>query len=102
MDFKTKEFESLGLFDAILKFNSSEEVERFFTDLCTPKEIQDLKERWKVCQLLYSGKFSYRKIREITGSSTTTITRVARFLNEEPYQGYRRLLEKLNKEKENV
>jgi uncharacterized protein YerC len=46
---------------------------------------------------LDSGDFSYREIREITGSSTTTVTRVARFLNDEQYGGYKNLLRKMKK-----
>ncbi|MEI9902624.1 MAG: hypothetical protein WDN06_00515 [Asticcacaulis sp.] len=31
-----------------------------------------------------------------TGASTTTVTRVARFLREMPHQGYRRVLDRLS------
>ena len=68
----------------------------FFTDLCTPAEIKALNERWNVAQLLYKNQLSYRDIAEKLKTSTTTVTRVARFLSNEPYQGYNRILKRLN------
>ncbi|GHT94575.1 hypothetical protein FACS1894122_11330 [Alphaproteobacteria bacterium] len=92
----------IDLFDALVLVKTSDEARRFMTDLCTPSEIRALAERWKVCQLLNDG-FSYREIREETGASLTTIGRVARFLNDEPYNGYKELLNKIrNKENEKV
>ncbi|MDR0942517.1 MAG: trp operon repressor [Holosporales bacterium] len=88
------------LFEAILMLKNADEAKRFFTDLCTPKELEALKERWKVCQLLNAGTLSYREISEKTGSSTTTVTRVARFLNDEPYGGYKSLLKRINQKTE--
>jgi TrpR-related protein YerC/YecD len=94
--------ETKDLFEAILLLKTPDEVERFFTDLCTPQEIKSFRERWKVCQLLNSGNLSYREIGKITGSSTTTVTRVARFLNDEPYEGYKLLLRRLKEGDGNV
>jgi TrpR-related protein YerC/YecD len=91
---KTK-CEITSLFEAFLLLKTANEIEKFFIDLCTPQEIKTMKERWEVCQLLASGDFSYREIQKITGTSTTTITRVARFLNDEPYKGYLTLLNKI-------
>lgn len=90
------------LFEAIALIETNEEAEKFITDLCTPQEIKSLSERWKVCQLLNNEDLSYRQINQITGASTTTICRIARFLNTEPYKGYKNLLEKIRKENENV
>lgn len=90
----------LDLFEALLLLENSEEAETFLKDLCTPQELKALKERWEVCQLLNERKLSYRQISNLTGSSTTTIGRVARFLNDEPYQGYKKILNKIRKEKE--
>lgn len=56
----------IELFDAFLLLKNSDEVKRFLTDLCTPKEIKALKERWKVCKLLEQGDLSYRDINKIT------------------------------------
>ena len=52
-------------------------------------------ERWHVVQML-AQKLPYRKIRDITGASTATITRIAHW-----YQygegGYKLLVERLDK-----
>lgn len=85
------------LFDAFVLLKSKEEVERFMKDLCTPQEIAALAERWRVCKLLESGDLSYREIHAQTGASLATITRVARFLKNEPHQGYTALLNKIKK-----
>ena len=92
----------LSLYEAVVMLESPEEVVNFLKDLCTPQELKALNERWEVCQLLDDGGLSYRKINEKTGVSTTTIARVARFLNDEPYKGYRSLLDRIKKEKKNV
>lgn len=84
--------------DAILKLETKEEVQKFFTDLFTPAELKAAKERWKVCQLLDYKELSYRQIQKITNASLTTIGRVARFLNEEKYHGYRIMLKKIKEE----
>ncbi len=83
--------------DAILKLETKEEVQRFFTDLFTPSELKAAKERWKVCQLL-DRKIPYREIQKITSASLTTIGRVSRFLNEEKYHGYKIILKKIKEE----
>lgn len=77
------------LLDAVTALQSRGELLRFLTDLCTPSELRALVARWRVAQLLDEGDLSYRDISEKTGASTTTVGRVARFLNEETYQGYR-------------
>jgi len=56
-----------------------------------------LAERWHVARLLDSTDMSYREIHEATGVSTTTIVRVARFLRQEPHQGYRQTIDALEK-----
>ncbi|MDR1233985.1 MAG: trp operon repressor [Holosporales bacterium] len=89
----------IDLFEAMTKLETRDEIERFLTDLCTPQELKSLKERWKVCQLIDSGQMSYREIGTKLGVSTTTVTRVARFLRDEPYLGYATLLYKIKGEK---
>lgn len=84
----------INLFEAVTLLQSSEEAEAFFLDVCTPAEIKALSERWTVCQFLSQGTYSYRQISDMTGTSLTTIVRVARFLNDEPHGGYRELLKK--------
>lgn len=81
------------LCSALLTPGSEEEMCRLLNDLCTPAEIRTLAERWHVARLLDGTGLSYREIHEATGVSTTTIVRVARFLRQEPHQGYRRALD---------
>ena len=66
-------------------------------DLCTPKEIESLIERWEVAKLLSSKKYTYREIANKLGASTTTVTRVARFLFSETNNGYKSVLKKYGK-----
>lgn len=80
---------------AILALKDAGEAERFLRDLLTPGEMKTLTERWRVAGLLAEGGHSYREISEMTGASTTTVTRVARFLSQEPWQGYRTILNRL-------
>jgi TrpR-related protein YerC/YecD len=68
------------LFRAVLAMRNLEECRAFFHDLCTPAELQALKDRWAVAELLAEGRLSYRQIHEQTGVSVTTIGRVARYL----------------------
>lgn len=83
------------LVDALLSLKSRAEVEAFLADLLTPGEIKALSERWLVARLLDRGELSYREIAEKAKSSTATVVRVARFLKDMPYRGYRRALDRL-------
>ena len=83
------------LIDALLALGSRQDAEAFLADLCTPGEIRALSERWRVARLLDAGDLSYRQIAEKASSSTATVVRVARFLKEMPYQGYRRVLDRI-------
>ncbi len=80
---------------AILTLKDAAEVRAFLDDLCTPAELRAFAERFKVARLLDEGQLSYREISERTGASTTTVTRVARFLREMPHQGYRLVLDRM-------
>jgi TrpR-related protein YerC/YecD len=82
-----------------VKHKNKNEVDGFLKDLCTPAELKALEERWSVAQLLYEDNLSYREIASKLKTSTTTVTRVARFLSNEPYQGYKKLLERISNEK---
>ena len=87
------------LHDALLSLRSRQEVADFLADLCTPSELRAFAERWQVAQLLDQGDLSYREIAERADASTTTVVRVARFLKEMPYQGYRRVLDRLKRKR---
>jgi TrpR-related protein YerC/YecD len=83
-----------GLYQAILSLRSEEECRQFFTDLCTPAELEALVDRWAVVAYLNDG-LPYRQIHVLTGVSVTTIGRVARFLTA-GNGGYGTALERLN------
>lgn len=68
------------LFQAVLKLKTEEDCKQFFGDLCTPTELEAISSRWRVAKLL-TREVPYRKISEVTGVSTTTIGRAARFIN---------------------
>ena len=86
-----------NLNEALLLLKNKNEVSDFLKDLCTPAELKALEERWAVAQLLYKDESSYREIAAKLNTSTTTVTRVARFLSSEPYQGYKRILKRIKK-----
>jgi len=77
---------------AFVLLRDAQECRRFLLDICTPAEIKSLSERWRVARILDAGDTSYREIHEETGVSVTTIGRVARFLKQEPHQGYTAVL----------
>lgn len=87
-----------ALCEALLTLRDGEEMRRFLRDLTTPGEMQALAERWRVARLLSEGRKSYREISADTGVSTTTVTRVARFLSQEDHQGYRLVLDRLKEQ----
>lgn len=84
------------LFRAILTVRTLDECRAFFHDLCTPAELQALKDRWAVVEMLAEGRLSYRQIHDQTGVSVTTIGRVARYLTAGD-GGYTRALQRIGK-----
>lgn len=88
-----------NLNEALLLLKNNKEVSEFLNDLCTPAELKAMNESWAVAQLLYKDEMSYREIASKLNASTTTITRVARFLTNEPYKGYQKILKRINNEK---
>lgn len=85
------------LMKAVLELQTVDECRAFFQDLCTPAELQAMKDRWVVAELLAAG-LTYRQINEQTGVSVTTVGRVARCLAEEP-AGYSTVLKRMGKMK---
>ena len=83
------------LMDAVLSLENREECYRFFEDLCTVKEMQDMGQRLDAAVLLYNG-VSYQKIAEQVNISSATISRVNRCLNYGE-GGYRTAIEKMGK-----
>lgn len=80
---------------ALLVLETEKECEAFLRDVLTPQEYRAVSERWEIAQLLSEGELSYREIARKLGASVTTVTRVARFLKDEPYLGYKTVLDRL-------
>ena len=80
------------LFAAVLKLKSKEDCRKFFEDVCTIKELQDISQRLEVASLLTDGK-NYQEVSRLTGASTATISRVNKCLNYGS-GGYKIVLEK--------
>lgn len=68
------------LFETILRLKTKGEAERFFRDLCTVQELKEMSERWAIVRLLVKNA-NYREIANEIEVSTTTVTRVANWLN---------------------
>lgn len=68
------------LFQAILSLKSIKAAECFFRDLCTPEEIEAMADRLEIAKLISAG-VPYREIATKLKTSTTTVSRVALWLN---------------------
>ncbi len=80
-----------SLYAAVASIDSAEFAKRFLEDICTPAELDALADRLKVAKLLVK-EISYREISNTTGTSTATITRVARSLHH-GQNGYKDLIQ---------
>lgn len=76
--FKSKNLDIF--FEAILSLENREECQKFFEDICTIKELEDISMRLQVAIELKRGKV-YNEIVKSTGASTATISRVNRCLS---------------------
>ena len=85
------------LFDAIMSIEDLDECYKFFSDLCTVKEIRAMAQRYGVAKLLLDKK-TYSEIEEATGASTATISRINKCLVYGA-DGYQRVLERLANQK---
>ena len=83
------------LFEAILSLKNVDECRRFFDDLCTRKEINDMTQRLTVAKMLLNDD-KYLDITAKTGVSSATISRVVKCLDEED-SGYKKVFEKIGK-----
>ena len=81
------------LFEGILKLETVEECYRFFTDICTIKELQAMTQRLQVAKQLYEGR-NYNEVYQDTGVSSATICRVNKCLNYGD-GGYKTVLDRL-------
>jgi TrpR-related protein YerC/YecD len=78
---------------AFAALGDPEEVYSFLQDVATVREIQEMAQRLEVARMLSAGEH-YDRIREATGASSTTISRVSRCLNYGS-DGYKTVLERL-------
>jgi TrpR-related protein YerC/YecD len=88
----------IHLFEAILRLRDTEECSRFFEDICTINELNEMAKRLRVAEMLCDGK-SYVQISQETGVSTATISRVNRCLSYGS-NGYALAMDRLKEDKE--
>ncbi len=79
-----------ALVQAMLSCKTEAEMAGFLRDIGTLSELQAWSERFEVAKQLAQG-ITYREIAKNTGASTTTVTRVGKFL-ENGEGGYRKVL----------
>jgi len=72
-----------ALFEAILCLNSKEDCYKFFEDLCTIKELNDMAQRLEAAKMLLDGK-TYDQIVKSVAISTATISRINRCIQYGP------------------
>ncbi len=89
-----KDFSKL-LYSAVMTLKSEEECRHLFEDLCTPKEIKSIAQRFAVAKMLSEGSI-YNDIVDETGASTATISRVNRTMS----HGSKTVLERLRTNKD--
>lgn len=82
-----------ALLEALGTLESADERFAFLQDVATIREIKDFAQRLEVARMLDAGEH-YTRIQEITGASSTTISRVSRSLNYGA-EGYRLVLDRL-------
>jgi len=78
-----------------LSLKTEEEMLNFLRDLCTLDELEEFGTRWEIAKMLAKGE-SYRTIAKKTNVSTTTVTRIALWL-EHGEGGYKVALKRLKK-----
>lgn len=79
-----------NLIEAFLQCKTADQMDTFLIDLLTESERNELEQRRDIAKRLHN-KESYQDIVNITWASSTTIARVARFLNQEG-SGYKIVL----------
>ncbi|MFZ5982037.1 MAG: YerC/YecD family TrpR-related protein [Patescibacteria group bacterium] len=67
------------LYSAMLTLKNLDEAKRFFRDLLTEKEIEEMGNRFWAARGLFEGE-TYEKITEETGLSARTIARISDWL----------------------
>lgn len=91
MKYKPEDQLEKQLAESFLRLSTTQEVLNYLRDLMTPAEIREFSKRLEIARLLKKGKLSYLEISEKLGVSTTTVTRVAQWLNN-GCEGYQTVL----------
>lgn len=94
---KTRDEKTDLLFRAVLSLDNLDECYRFFEDVCTISEIQEMAKRLTAAKLL-NENYIYTEIAEQTGLSTATISRVNRALKY-GNDGYAMVLDRIGRRK---
>ena len=91
---KTNDETMKMLYKAVLTLKDEKECAAFFEDLCTPQELNAIAQRLHVACMLVEGNV-YNQIVDVTGASTTTISRVNKTLKYQAAGGYKIVLERI-------
>ncbi|MDA1316941.1 MAG: YerC/YecD family TrpR-related protein [bacterium] len=90
--YKTKSRQEKALAEAFTKVHTTQESLNLLRDLLTPKELEEFGRRFEIARLLSTSELSYEDIAMKMKTSTTTVTRVALWLNN-GCGGYKKALE---------
>jgi TrpR-related protein YerC/YecD len=82
------------LIQAILTLKTSDEIKRFLRDLMTETEIEEFSKRLQAAEML-TENIPYSIIVKETGLSSTTVARVAKWLNSS-LGGYKTVIKRLH------
>ncbi len=69
-----------SLFQTIKSLKNEEAIAAFMRDVATIGELTEMAKRWEAAKMI-DKKVPYREIAKKTGLSTTTVSRVAYWLN---------------------
>jgi len=92
MDWKDEK--NQRLIKAILALKTGDEAKLFLRDLMTEKEIEEFGKRLRAAEML-TENIPYSTIVEETGLSSTTVARVAKWLNGN-LGGYKTIIDRLH------
>lgn len=82
------------LIEAILALQTRDEAKSFLRDLMTEKEIEEFSRRLQAAEML-TKNIPYSTIVEQTGLSSTTVARVAKWLNGS-LGGYKTIIDRIH------
>ena len=95
-NYKAKNDREKNLAEAFTKVSTTQESLNFLRDLLTPVEFEEFSNRFEIAKLLETKKLSYAEIAKKVSTSTTTVTRVALWLNN-GCGGYKEVLKRMRK-----